>query len=254
MNDRVSLDPLPYYKWHWLRWRASRKVQRMSILERGIYRELLDEQWAQGCIRDEADALSEILDDSQQVLAIAKQVLSKCFTEISPSVWQNLTLEEQRTENDKLRSKRKIAGTLGALAKAKSPASAEQVLASAEQVPYREREEREEKRGGSGIDPNQMARGLCERLNLSRGMGKGTVYEAVYDLAMQEAARDGDLEALCDRMEEAFQRWQGTELEYRWSVAKFFGEGHWAKPDTWPRKEGKPEQKKPRILSRPEAQ
>ena len=250
MNDRVSLDPLPYYKWHWLRWRASRKVQRMSILERGIYRELLDEQWAQGCIRDDASTLSEILDDSQQVLAIAKQVLSKCFTEISAGVWQNLTLEEQRTENDKMRSKRKIAGTLGALAKAKSPASAEQVLASAEQVPYREREEREEKRGLPGIDPNQMARGLCERLRISRGMGKGTVYEAVYDLAMQEAGRGGDLEALCDKMEDAYQRWMAEPIEYRKGVGKFFAEGDWCHPELWAKNGTQP---KPRILSRPEA-
>jgi hypothetical protein len=50
------------------------------------------------------------------------------------------------------------------------------------------------------IDPNMMARGLCERLNLSRSMGKGTVYEAVYDLALVEAAKGGDLAALCERM------------------------------------------------------
>ena len=127
-----ELEPLPYYKWHWLRWRASRKVQRQSLLERGIYHELLDEQWAEGCIYE--TSLPEILGNSKQVLASAKQVLTMCFSEISPGVWQNSTLEEQRTENDKIRSKRKIAGKLGAEAKIESLASAKQVLASAKQV------------------------------------------------------------------------------------------------------------------------
>ena len=87
------------------------------------------------------------------------------------------------------------------------------------------------------IDPNQMARGLCERLNLSRGMGKGTVYEAVYDLGNLEQKRGGDLEALCDRLESAYQQWMAVpDLEYRWGVAKFFAEGHWQHPDSWPRK------------------
>lgn len=93
----------------------------------------------------------------------------------------------------------------------------------------------------SSIDPNMMARGLCERLNLSRGMGKGTVYEAVYDLAKLELTRGGDLETLCDRLEEAYQRWlKEPGLDYRWGPAKFFAEGHWQHPENWPRgKNGK---------------
>jgi hypothetical protein len=48
-----------------------------------------------------------------------------------------------------------------------------------------------------------MARGLCERLGLSRAIGHNTVYEAVYDLALVEAKRGGDLVEQCDRMAEA---------------------------------------------------
>lgn len=151
MADRGSLDPLPYYKWHWLRWRASRKVQRMGILERGIYRELLDEQWAEGCIRE--DLLPDILDNTKQVLALAKQVLSKCFVQISLGIWQNETLEEQRTEIDKIRSNRKVAGALGGSVKKNTEASAKQTEASAKQVPYRERERREKNLVADATDP-----------------------------------------------------------------------------------------------------
>jgi hypothetical protein len=89
-----------------------------------------------------------------------------------------------------------------------------------------------------GIDPSMMARGLCERLNLSRQMGPGSVYMAVYDRAQIEDERGGDLEKLCDRMVEAYQAWMGEaqSLEYQWGVAKFFGDGWWDKPEAWPRK------------------
>jgi hypothetical protein len=102
------------------------------------------------------------------------------------------------------------------------------------------------------IDANMMARGLCERLNLSRGMGKGTVYEAAYDLALQEEKRGRDLEKLCDRMVEAYQRLlrEAPQLEYTWGPAKFFADGHWLHPELWPRKDGA-NAPKPKILSRP---
>jgi len=153
-QDHTSLDPLPYYKWHWLRWRASRKVQRMSILERGIYHELLDEQWAEGCVCD--SSLSDILGDSKSILASAKQMLTICFTEISPGVWQNETLEEQRTELDTIRSKRKIAGVLGGKAKVESVASAKQMLASASKCHIEEKRREEERRETTTTTPSLL--------------------------------------------------------------------------------------------------
>jgi hypothetical protein len=89
---------------------------------------------------------------------------------------------------------------------------------------------------GISIDPHMMARGLCERLQLSRQMGQGSVYMAVFDIAQIAAKQDGDLANLCDRMVEAYEKWMQQELEYRWGPAKFFGEGWWDKPETWPRK------------------
>lgn len=86
------------------------------------------------------------------------------------------------------------------------------------------------------IDANMMARGLCERLNLSRGMGRGTVYDAVYDLALQEEKRGGDLEELCDRMEKAYMalmKAAPTLGHAPWGPAKFFADGHWNHPERW---------------------
>jgi hypothetical protein len=97
----------------------------------------------------------------------------------------------------------------------------------------------------TGIDPNTMARGLCERLSLSRQMGPGSVYMAVCDLAQIEEKRGGDLETLCTRMVEAYQAWMKEGgLSYRWGPAKFFGDGWWDKPETWPRQNGNSQQDK----------
>lgn len=99
----------------------------------------------------------------------------------------------------------------------------------------------------SDIDPNMMARGLCERLNLSCQMGPGSVYMAVYDRAQIEKQRGGDLETLCQRMVEAHQSWMKESLKYRWGVAKFFGDGWWEKPETWPRKDSPSQSEKAAI-------
>lgn len=88
------------------------------------------------------------------------------------------------------------------------------------------------------IDAHMMARSLCERLNLSRNMGPGSTYMAVYDVAKLESDRGGDLEKLCDRMEQAYRSWmeEASELEYQWGVPRFFGDGWWDRPSAWPRK------------------
>ena len=136
----MATEPLKYYPWHWRDFRASRKVQRMNYIERGLYRELLDECWAVGFIPNDLDELADICGCPKQVLADAWQVLSKCFIE-RDGVLINDKLDSLRTDTDKLRATRAAAGRAGALAKADKQANAKQVLANAQQVPYRRGEE-----------------------------------------------------------------------------------------------------------------
>jgi uncharacterized protein YdaU (DUF1376 family) len=131
----MATEPLPYYRWHWRDFRASRKVQRMSYIERGLYRELLDECWAVGYIPNDLAELADICGCPEQVLADAWQMLSKCFVE-RDGVLINEKLDSVRTETDKTRATRAAAGRAGALAKVKSLANAKQMPASAQQVPY----------------------------------------------------------------------------------------------------------------------
>ena len=109
---------LPYYRWHWRDYRADRKVQRMSYIERGLYRELLDECWAEGYIPNNIEALADICNCPKQVLEDSWQVLSTCFTEVEPGILVNERLSEERTEKDLTRARRAISGALGGKSKA----------------------------------------------------------------------------------------------------------------------------------------
>ena len=126
-------EPLPYYRWYWRDWRGSRAVQKMTALERGIYRELLDEQWRNGALHNDTEWLADAAMCTPEELASVWQVLSKCFPPVEGTdgkLLANERIEAERTEVDRQRVNRAIAGHLGGKAKAK------QVLADAKQVSY----------------------------------------------------------------------------------------------------------------------
>ena len=114
MTDRT----LPYYKWFWQDWRANRKIQRMSYVERGLYRELLDECWVEGCIPNDIKELADICGCPEQVMADAWQVLGSCFELLEDGKLINQKLHSLRTEKDIERLKKSENGKKGGLAKA----------------------------------------------------------------------------------------------------------------------------------------
>ena len=149
---------LPYYKWFWQDWRANRAVQRMTYIQRGIYRELLDECWAEGFIPDDIEKLADICGCPPEVMADAWQVLSKCFEPAGDGVLINEKLHTLRTDKDAERARKAANGSAGGKAKSlkskDNEASAKQVLASAKQLPYiREDKIREDKTKDLGGEP-----------------------------------------------------------------------------------------------------
>lgn len=148
-----ELRPLPYYKWFWQDWRANRKAQRMSYIERGLYRELLDECWVEGFIPNDISILAEICGCPNDVMANAWQVLESCF-ELVDDKYINKKMESMRTEKDTERLIKSLNGKKGGDSKSlkskPKKASAKQVLASAKQVlapPNIEEKRREEYTG-----------------------------------------------------------------------------------------------------------
>lgn len=122
MDNGKRLSPLGYYKWHWQTWRANRTVQRMSYVERGLYRELLDECWAEGFIPDDIEKLADICGCPVDVMANAWQMLGKCFANAGNGFLYNERLEQERTDMDKTRANRARAGAAGGNAKASNGA------------------------------------------------------------------------------------------------------------------------------------
>lgn len=149
------MEPLGYYKWHWQAWRANRRVQRMSWQARGLYRELLDEFWAEGSIPDDMVFMAEVCGCTEDEMATYWVEISHCF-ELRDDRLYNRKMDEQRTAKDSHRVAMANAGKAGAIAKIES-ANAEhkpdisQTIAGKSHI--ERREEREREREPRSVDP-----------------------------------------------------------------------------------------------------
>jgi uncharacterized protein YdaU (DUF1376 family) len=116
-----NFGPLPYYRFYLYAYRNSPKVQAMGYVERGFYRELLDECWDKGFIPDNIADLAKICGCPKSRLARAWPTLSKCF--ISSKYPGKLTnhrmMKEILATSCKLEKRRK-AGSQGGLQKAEN--------------------------------------------------------------------------------------------------------------------------------------
>jgi len=115
MTDK--LEPLPYYKWLWRDWRLSRSVARMHYIARGFFRELLDEQWAEGSIPDDDRELAEICGCPVAVLREYWPEIAPRFEVREDGRLVNLKLERLRTELDEKRIKYVESGRRSAASK-----------------------------------------------------------------------------------------------------------------------------------------
>ena len=112
-------EPLLYYKWYWRDHRASRNVQRLSSLERGLHRELLDAQWEHGFIPDDVEKLAGICDCPVEVMRDAWPNIRRCYEpcESDPAKLINLRMERERERSDAKRAKLAKAGLRGIIAR-----------------------------------------------------------------------------------------------------------------------------------------
>jgi uncharacterized protein YdaU (DUF1376 family) len=131
MNKK--LRPLPYYAFYWEAYRASRRVQKMNYIERGLYRHLLDECWVEGGFPTNFREICDILDCPAQVLHDAWAKLAECFY-LDGDFYRNEEMEELRTAKDKERVIKSASGKIGGKRKSHInsglQADAKQVLSS----------------------------------------------------------------------------------------------------------------------------
>lgn len=110
-------QPLPYYRWYVRDYRASRAVQQMDYIQRGIYRDLLDEQWEAGGLPTRVRELADIARCPVDVMRSAWDVLRKQFVLVNGR-YVNERLEAERTEKDKQRARNRLNGRKGGRKKA----------------------------------------------------------------------------------------------------------------------------------------
>lgn len=104
------IEPLYYYKWMWKDWRSNRRVQRMHFIARGLYRELLDEQFIEGSIPDDIEALAEICGCPIAVMKEYWPEIAPHFTKDENGNFVHPKMETVRTELDSIRVKASDAG------------------------------------------------------------------------------------------------------------------------------------------------
>lgn len=129
--------PLPYLRWYVTDYRASRNANRLTWQERGLYRELLDECWVEGCIPDDPPRLAEIARCPLGVMAEAWPNIKPLFAECDWGDGMYLTsrrLEIERSEEDRRRVAMSQGGKKGAATRLKHLQGGSRSSSSSEQL------------------------------------------------------------------------------------------------------------------------
>ncbi len=256
MGAPMKLGPLGYYRWFVRDYRANRKVQRMSYVSRGLYRELLDEEWLEGPLPTDLPSLADICGCPLKVMEKSWPEIAACFA-LADGRLVNDKLECMRTDQDRTRIKRVLSGRLGGIAK-QTVANAKHLLEDekpVEQVlnnensllndetdlPYSNRSSNSSSRlladaKGEPIPPEIVASWVLDDLQLS-GMSLRLVLDDICRMALNAGTSADELRG------SLVNSWQGYEeakprLSYTVGAQKFFGEGVWRNRDGWPWKEG----------------
>ena len=151
-------EPLPYYRWFWRDWRASRRVQRMSWQAQGLFRTLLDEFWAVGILSDDLVELADICNCTLQEMELYWPEIAPCWEPVD-SGYRNAKMDAQRTDTDMLRAANARNGRAGGAAKL-AIASNCQALASDRQATASERHIAEQSKSISKAEQSKST-SLC---------------------------------------------------------------------------------------------
>jgi hypothetical protein len=100
-----------------MEWRVDRGVQQMGHVARGLYRELLDEQWLAGYIPDDIAKLAEIAGCPEKVMKSQWPKIARRFEEIAKGQLVDRKLESIRSESDAYRAEQARHGSKGGRAR-----------------------------------------------------------------------------------------------------------------------------------------
>lgn len=128
----TPVDLGPAYQRYVNDWRSSRATMRMSFAERGVYTEMIDQQWLDGSLPDDPEAVADLLaitlEQRAEVLA-AWEVVRRKFVEDEkrPGRIYNVKLEKLRRERLQFIRTKQTAGQRGGSQKAANRKSGDQL-------------------------------------------------------------------------------------------------------------------------------
>lgn len=108
----MATEKAPAYQWYVKDFRSSLATRRMSFAERGVYREMLDEQWERRVLPDSPEEVADLIamTDAQHAEVLAAwDVVRRKFVVVSGGI-QNLRLEQCRREYKALKREKSAAG------------------------------------------------------------------------------------------------------------------------------------------------
>lgn len=116
----MGKEQAPAFQFYVKEWRSSRAVQRMSFAERGMYFEMLCEQWESFTLPDSPELCAELIGGTSEEWVRAWPALRRKFASDEPGRIYNVRLERARKERRQfIRSTQRIARA-GGLARAQS--------------------------------------------------------------------------------------------------------------------------------------
>lgn len=108
----MPAEKSPAYQWYVKDWRSSRATQRMSFAEKGVYREMLDEQWERGALPDDPKEVAALIattaEQEAEVLS-AWQTVRRKFITVDDGII-NERLEAVRLEKRRYRKTARKGG------------------------------------------------------------------------------------------------------------------------------------------------
>lgn len=258
-----------YLRWYVRDFRSSRKVQRMGYIAKGLYRELLDEEFLEGSLPNDIEALAEICGCPLKVMEKVWEEIKPCFQETDGRL-VNVKLETLRTDQDQIRVKRAEAGRRGGIAKqlaanakqlleeptqrgtesnsqiyvelvanAKQlPEGAKQTESPLKQMPYSRAEQsnsRASDLADEKLDPSMVVSAVMDDLHLS-GRDLRVVLEEVCNREIKAGTSPYELRAALVTSRQEYEAAK-PQLRYDVGAARFFGEC-WRNKAGWPWNEG----------------
>ena len=214
----------------------------------GAYLHLLMHYWRKGALVDDIDSLASTAKlRPQNASSIIQALLDEFFTKNGDGRWHQ---KRQDVEREKWQKKKdsavKRAETAAAarwvnapsIPSSNAPAMLES-CPSPSPLPLPIPLPTTPPKNGRGIEPEMLARQIPINLGLAAGMGPGSLFDALYEVAKIERDAGRNLEDVAAEMEAAWHVYQEEKpkLRIHWGAAKFFGE-HWSEPpESWPHKE-----------------